>query len=63
MSVDQVLHLAEVGGLLLVSLVGFLAARTLARIETKLDKHDEKLTVHGERLVSLEAHRSAAQQS
>lgn len=57
MSVDQLLHAGEVAGLLMASIIGFFAARTLARIETKLDAHDEELRDHGERLAVLDGQR------
>ena len=59
MSLDQVLHLAEVIGLLLMGAIGLLLMRVLDRMEKKLDKHDEKLEVYGNRIVSLETRRSS----
>lgn len=60
MTLDQLLHLGEVSGLIMVSLIGFFAARTLVHLEQKLERHGDKLEDHGERIVKLETFREAA---
>lgn len=58
MTIDQVLHLAEVLGLALAGVIGALLLRLLDRVDKKLDEHECFLHKLDKRIVSLESRRT-----